>query len=180
MARYQTRDEQQRSMRALIKPLLITGAILIVIVLGVLWLVDFILGQQITIERDQFTELAIRQMEAEYHFDPGDALIPLYTFEQGTEESREQYEGIVLKMNADIAEVLTDCFGLNPDGEVYLNIYNNYQDYFVDKAYHGYTETVYTAQGKAKAIRFTLKDSAYIYYFYEEDQVPYLMARKLD
>ncbi len=180
MARYQTQDEQRRSMRALVKPLLITGIVLILVVFGVLWLVDYILGQQITVKRDQFSEIAIRQMEAEYHFDPGTALTPLYTFEQGTDESREQYEGIVLKMNADIAEVLTDCFGLNPDGEDYLNIYNNYQDYFVKDAYNGYTETVYTEQGKAKAIRFTLKDSAYVYYFYEEDQTPYLMARKLD
>lgn len=177
---YQTPYERSRSLGALVKPLLIIGAILIVLVFGAMWLIDYILGQQIIILQEEFSTLAVRQMEDIYHVDPADALMPAYTFEQGDDESSTHYTGIVMKLEADVSVVLQECFGMDPDGEEYLNRYNDFQDYFVDDCYRGDTETILTKEGKAKAIRFTTDQTGYVYFFFEEGDAFYLMARRAE
>lgn len=177
---YQTPYERSRSLGALVKPLLIIGLILIVLVFGAMWLIDYILGQQIVILQEDFSTLAVRQMEDTYHVDPADALTPVYTFEQGDDESSTHYTGIVMKLEADVSVVLQECFGMDPDGEEYLNRYNDFQDYFVDDCYRGDTETILIRDGKAKAIRFTTEQPGYVYFFFEEGDVFYLMARRAE
>lgn len=178
MRGYQSPYERSRSLRAVVKPLLVIGVILIVLVFGAMWLIDYILGQQIVVTGDSFNALAVKNMAEHYQLETVDGLTPMYTFEQGDEESRTHYTGIVLRIDADISAVLEQCFGMHPDGEEYLNHYNDFQDYFVDDSYHGDTETIVTDAGRQKAIRMGVSGEDFVYYFFEVNGTQYLMARR--
>ncbi len=176
---YRSPYERSRSVGALIKPVVIIIITLAILSVAAYFGVNYFLGNQLTVLRESFSEQEIKHMDDTYHISTEDLLIPLYTFEQGSAETSTHYTGIVMRMDGDVADVLRQCFGQEPDGEQYLTNCNNFTDYFVDDCFGGDIIRLKTRNGTAKAIRCRSDFPDYTYYFYAEDGVYYLMARRL-
>lgn len=179
MNSYQTPYDRSRSIRALVKPIAVIIITLSILSAAAYFGVNWFLGNQMTVLRESFSEQEIKHMSDTYHISTEGLLTPLYTFEQGTAESRSQYSGIVMRVDGDIADVLTRCFGQPADGEQYLTNYHDFQDYFVDDCFEGDTTRLKTRDGSVKAIRCRTDFPDYTYYFYAAENVYYLMARRL-
>ncbi len=176
---YQSPYERSRSIGALIKPIAIIILTLAILSAAAYFGVNYFLGNQLIILRESFSEQEVKHMDDTYHISTEDCLTPLYTFEQGSAESSTHYTGIVMRMDGEIGDVLHACFGQDVDGEQYLTNYNNFTDYFVDDCFDGDITRLKTRDGTAKAIRCRSDFPDYTYYFYAEDGVYYLMARRL-
>lgn len=179
MNSYQSPYERSRSIGALVKPIVMIIIILAILSAAAYFGINYFLGNQLTILRESFSEQEIKHMDDTYHIGTEDLLTPLYTFEQGTAESSSHYTGIVMRVDGDMADVLTQCFGQDADGEQYLTNYHNFTDYFVDDCYDGDTTRLQTREGKVKGIRCRTDFADYTYYFYAAEDVYYLMARRL-
>lgn len=179
MQAYQSRYEHAHSARALAKRIIIIGIFLCVIVFGTIYFTDYLEKQHIRITKDTFSVMETKQLYYFYDFDPKDSLIPAYTFEQGLTENGPIYEGIVYTVKNDVGDVLTNCFELNADGEVYKQIFNDCRDYFIEHDYAGATESIQTDDGRKKAYAFSISGVHFRLFFFENDKGQLqLMARK--
>ncbi len=182
MSGYQSPYERRHSVSALVKPVLVIIVILAVLSVAAYFAVRYIMGQQVTVLRDSFSEQEVKRMSDTYHIATEELLTPLYTFEQGSEEYGTHYTGIVMQLDggtAAIEDILKQCFAQDSDGEMYLTNRNNFTDYFVDNCYDGDVETVRTQNGSAKAIRCKTDFPDYAYFFFAENGAYYLMVRRL-
>lgn len=179
MNSYQSPYERSRSISALMKPIVI-----IVITLGILstaayFGINYFFRNQFIVLRESFSEQEVKHMRDTYHIGMEHLLTPLYTFEQGTAESHSHYTGIVMRMDGDIADVLTQCFGQDADSEQYLTNYHDFTDYFLDDKFDGDTTRLKTREGTVRAIRCRTDFTDYSYFFYAAEGTYYLMARRL-
>lgn len=179
MSAYQSRYERTHSARVYIKWILCIGVLLCVLVFGGLWVTDYIEAQHIVLTQESFSDLERKQFSYDYGFSLEDDLMPCYTFRQGISDDGARYEGIVLDVETDFDSVLSDCFGLHPDGEEHQRIAGNCQAFFVDGDYHGALDRIRAEDGSHKAILFTVPEVQYQLFFFQNDAGDFqLMARK--
>ena len=179
MHQYQSRYEQAHNAKKKIGWLLIIGVFLCAAVYGGKAFTEYFEEQQLIVTQDFFSEKELDSFQEIYGFALDSALEPAYEFRQGINDEGIKYKGIVLNVASDISSVLRNSLGLNPDGEAYLQVFNDCRDYFELDAYHGPLERIQTHDGRKKAIMFHVDGMKYQFFFYEGDNGKLqLMARQ--
>ncbi len=178
MHTYQTAADRAKSLRPIIRILIIILVFALILVVGGMALVHRFEDAQITVLNESFSHASIMTMEGKYGISITDDVTPLYTFQQGQQENKTYYTGILFQINSNVNDVLENCCKLHEDSAEHKTIENNCRDYFEENDYDGYTETVYTRDGKEKAISFSIPDSPYRYFIFKTDAGYQLMARR--
>lgn len=179
MHQYQSRFEYEHSFKGVVKLLVGFGILVTLLILGGIYFSEQLMTNHIEVIQTEFQDLERDHFEYEYGFALAEDLEPLYTFREDFSNGSSKYSGIVLDVKTDIGGVLENCMHLNPDGEDYLNIFNNCRDYFVEGDYKGPIEKIPTNDGKQKAIHFSVSGHKYQYFIYQmENGGCQILARK--
>lgn len=179
MNHYESRYERAHGFRAVVKLLLVIGVLLCIFIFGGIYFSEYMTEQHLEVTQTTFSDLERDHFEYKYGFALADDLEPRYTFRQDFSGASSKYSGIVLDVKTDFGSMLENCMHLNPDGEDYLNIYNNCRDYFIDGDYKGPLEKIQTDDGRKKALHFSISGNKYQYFIFSDDNGGYqLLARR--